>query len=69
MLKSRTERTAVGAAADEQVVGVCLNFLTPNDLLLSHRSEKKNDPRTISAQEVCFDCSRIIIFILATRAK
>ena len=69
MLKSRAERTAVGAAPDEKVVDVCVNFLTPSDLLLNHRSKKKNDPRTISAQEVCFDCSRIIIFILGTRAK
>ena len=69
MLKSRAERAAVGAAPDEEVVNVCLNVLTPNDLFLNHRSKKKNDPRTISAQEVCFDCSRIMIFFLGTRAK
>ena len=41
MLKSRAERAAVGAAPDEEVVDVCVNVVTPSDLLLNHRSKRR----------------------------
>ena len=64
MLKSRADRSALGAAPDVAILDVCLKFLSP---------KTENDPSTISAQEACFGFAPIIIYsevyILATTPK